>query len=93
MATSKDFAKALETAAISSTPSGSENGAKNGAASSGQSVATSRRLDSIVGAVVEESQEKGRDCKDLLRPAQELQVARAGNDPATHGFSIRCSTN
>ena len=32
-------------------------------------------------------------CEFHSKEPRKLIVARAGNDPATHGFSIRCSTN
>jgi hypothetical protein len=31
--------------------------------------------------------------RDFARCAREIVVAKAGIEPATHGFSVRCSTN
>ncbi len=63
-------------------------GAKSGAVRSTQDFATGRKLDGIVDAIIDEIQKNPRKCDDLRVPADKIAVARAGNDPATHGFSI-----
>lgn len=85
MVTAETFAKATSTAAASDrSPQ---------AVQSEQGLATSRKPDFEDFSDETEIGGKLPASKTLRDAAKPCRVARAGIEPATHGFSIHCSTN
>ncbi len=68
-------------------------GPKTGPAQSTQWLAKSSKEGCEECEDREENQPNCGECKDLRDSAGGSGVARAGIEPAAHGFSIRCSTN